>query len=136
MKPNKYEEIDYIKSYLEFIPDEYQETYEEPDESFWPWNKNEIHVDSRSNNTNKKTAILIHGAGANGRILSLFGSYLFQNGINYYAPDNLGYGLTKLSSDCFGYEEWVSMMCDYVRHIQAKENNDVFLIGLSVGGML
>jgi len=95
MKQDKYNEIDYIKSYLEFIPEQFRLTYEQPDESFWSWNKNNIHVDSKSNKINKKTAILIHGAGANGRILSLFGSYLFKNGINYYAPDNLGYGLTQ-----------------------------------------
>lgn len=136
MKHSKYAEIDYVKSYLEFIPQPYQESYEEPDESYWFWNNNQIHIDSKTSSTNKMTAILIHGAGANGRILSLFGSYLFQNGINYYAPDNLGYGLTKLSYDCFEYEDWVSMMCDFVQHIQAKENNDVFLIGLSVDGML
>lgn len=27
-------------------------------------------------------------------------------------------------------------MCDYVRNIKSKENNDIFLLGLSVGGML
>lgn len=136
MKYGKYNATGYINSYLKFIPERYQEMYVMPDESYWSWNNHKIHIDSKSNKSNTKTAILIHGAGANGRILSLFGSYLFKNGINYYAPDNLGYGLTKLSEESFEYQDWVSMICDYVKYIQAKENNHVFLIGLSVGGML
>jgi len=134
-KMNEYKR-DYLKDYLAFIPQKYQDSFEKPTESFWKWNNHRIHIDSKSNETNKKTVIFIHGAGANGRILSLFGSYLFKNGINYYAPDNLGYGMTNCSTEHFDYNDWLTMLCDYVKYIQSKENNEVYLIGLSIGGML
>lgn len=134
MKPNQYHK-NYLKQFLDFTPQKYQESYQEPNEFYWPWNDHEIHIDFKANDDNKKTVILIHGAGANGRILSMFGSYLFQNGINYYAPDNLGFGLTKVSDGNFVYDDWVKMLCDFVEHLQSRKRNQIFLVGLSVGGM-
>ena len=117
MMPTYYKEIEYWKKYLSFLPKRYQDLYEIPDESYWNWKQEKIHLDYRVDKSNDVTVILIHGAGGNGRILSMFGSYLSSNGVNYYAPDNLGYGLTKLSNRKFEYGDWVDMISDFTRYI-------------------
>lgn len=136
MKPDYYKEIEYWKKYLPFLPKKYQDSYEIPDESYWDWNNEKIHFDYKFKKSNETSVILIHGAGGNGRILSLFGSYLSTNGINYYAPDNLGYGLTKLSNENFEYKDWVNMISDFTHYIIQKDKKPIILIGMSIGGML
>ncbi len=136
MKPNYYKEIEYWNKYLPFLPVKYQDSFETPDESYWTWNNEKIHFDYKYRASNNASVILIHGVGGNGRILSMFVSYLNQNGINYYAPDNLGYGLTKLSNKKFEYKDWVNMISDFTRYIIQKDKKPVILIGMSVGGML
>lgn len=54
MTTYKNQEPDYIQKYLNFIPEQYQQSYQEPDESFWIWNNNKIHIDSKSTKANKK----------------------------------------------------------------------------------
>jgi len=131
-----YKDLEYWKKYLPFLPKKYQESFQEPDESFWKWKDNHIHYDYKSDKSNKVSVILIHGAGGNGRILSLIGSFLFQNQVNFYSPDCLGYGLTKTSNKSFEYSDWVEMMSDFTRFVMSKENKPVILIGMSIGGML
>lgn len=134
MKSRTYDK-DYLNKYLAFVPQKYRDAYEQPDDFYWQWKNNNIHIDFKSSLANRTDVILIHGAGANGRILSMFGSYLHKNGVNYYAPDNLGYGLTELSTTNFKYDDWVLMLCDFIQYIKEKNNNEIVLIGLSVGGM-
>jgi len=136
MKPNFYKEFNYWKKYLSFLPKKYHDSYETPDESYWDWGNHKIHFDYKKNESNQVSVILIHGAGGNGRILSMFGSYLYKNKINYYSPDNLGYGLTKVSNKNFEYADWVNMISDFTKYIMKRDNNPVFLIGMSVGGMI
>jgi len=136
MRPNYYSEFYYWKKYLSFLPKKYQDSYEIPDETYWKWHKEEIHIDFKFKASNKATVILMHGAGGNGRICSILGSFLTKHQINYYAPDNLGYGLTKISNKKFEYEDWVNMMSDFTKHIIKKDKNPVILIGMSIGGML
>jgi len=136
MIPEFYSETSYWTKYLRFLPQKYQDKYEVPDESYWNWRQERIHIDSKFSASSEVTAILIHGAGGNGRILSILGSYLSKNDINYYAPDNLGYGLTKVTNSTFEYGEWVDMMCDFTKYIIQKDRKPVVLIGMSIGGML
>ena len=136
MKPKFYSEIEYWKRYLTFLPKKYQDLFETPKETYWAWNDEQIHVDYEYNKSNEISVILLHGAGGNGRILSVFFNYLKQNEINYYAPDNLGYGLTKNSSKKFTYDDWVNMVSDFTRHVIQKDKKPVVLLGMSVGGML
>jgi len=136
MKPDYYKELEYWKKYLSFLPIKYRESYEVPDETYWKWNEENVHVDFKFKDNNKVSVIIIHGAGGNGRILSLIGSHFSQQGINYYAPDNLGYGLTKTSKSSFDYGDLVDMLCAFTQYIIQKDKNPVVLLGMSVGGML
>jgi len=102
MKQQFYSELTYWKKYLAFLPKEYQDHYEEPEELFWNWEANAIHYDFKYAASNQVNVLLLHGAGGNGRILSLLGNVLFENGINYFAPDNLGYGLSQVGKKDFG----------------------------------
>ena len=43
--------------------------------------------------------IILHGSGANGRVVGLYGNYLNELGYEYLAPDLIGYGLTKNPSN-------------------------------------
>ncbi|MEM1121826.1 MAG: alpha/beta hydrolase, partial [Bacteroidota bacterium] len=131
-----YKNLTYWKKYLPFLPQKYQAQFETPNEAYWNWKTAKIHLDYKIKKTSKITVILIHGAGGNGRILSMFTSFLIANDINYYAPDNLGYGLTQLSNKRFVYDDWVDMLSDFTEYVIQKEDTPVVLIGMSVGGML
>ena len=131
-----YKQNDYWKKYLSFLPKNYQENYVEPEESFWNWEKTKVHYDFKYSESNNVNVILLHGAGGNGRILSLLGNALFENGINYFAPDNLGYGLTQVNKKDFDYYDWVNLINEFTNFIIKKHKKPVVLFGMSVGGML
>ncbi len=131
-----YKEHTYWKKYLPYLPKEYQEDYLEPDETYWNWNLTKVHYDFKYSESNNVNVILLHGAGGNGRILSILGNSLFKNGINYFAPDNLGYGLTEVSNKKYDYNDWVNMINEFTNHILSKYNKPVVLFGMSIGGML
>jgi len=121
---------------LPFLPKKYQENYIEPEESFWNWETTKVHYDFKYSESNSTNVILLHGAGGNGRILSLLGNALFENGINYFAPDNLGYGLTQVNKKDFDYSDWVNLINEFTNYIIKKHKKPVVLFGMSVGGML
>jgi alpha-beta hydrolase superfamily lysophospholipase len=131
-----YKEHTYWKKYLPFLPKKYQDNYVEPEELFWNWETTKVHYDFKYSESNSVNVILLHGAGGNGRILSLLGNTLFENGINYFAPDNLGYGLTQINKKDFDYNDWVNMINDFTNFILEKHKKPVVLFGMSVGGML
>jgi len=131
-----YKDLEYWKHYLNFFPKKYQDIFVEPNEKYWEWNSNHIHYDFRYNDSNEVNVILLHGAGGNGRILSLLGNFIFEDGCNYFAPDNLGYGLTELKNNNFEYKDWVEMVSDFTNHILEKYKKPVVLLGMSIGGML
>lgn len=133
-----YSETEYWKNYQIFLPKDLR--YSEntlPVEEFWPWGNFQIHLDRMENPDSPIKIIILHGAGGNGRIVGLFGNFLYQQGFEYVAPDLIGYGLTQNSTDeNIEYDRWVHLVSDLVDHELQKDNRPILLFGLSMGGML
>jgi alpha-beta hydrolase superfamily lysophospholipase len=104
-----------------------------PIEKFKTINSINVHVDEYEQNANT-SIIVFHGVGGNGRIVSFFAVPLFQAGYNVICPDLPGYGFTKYNKK-IRYSDWIDVGVNLVESELSKSRN-VFLIGLSAGGML
>ncbi|MCX4093226.1 alpha/beta hydrolase [Nocardia sp. alder85J] len=109
-----------------------------PDEEFWSWRGNEVHLDRYPAPAAAVKIVLHHGVGTNGRQLSLvLGAPLARRGFETVALDNLGYGLTRTRPGLTpGYGDWVDLVVDYLAHERARDDRPIVLFGLSAGGML
>jgi alpha-beta hydrolase superfamily lysophospholipase len=104
-----------------------------PIEKFKTINSINVHIDEYEQNSNT-SIIVFHGVGGNGRIVSFFAVPLFQAGYNVICPDLPGYGFTKYNKK-IRYSDWIDVGVNLVESELNKSRN-VFLIGLSAGGML
>lgn len=93
----------------------------------------QIHIDEYERNA-KTTVVVLHGVGGNGRLVSFFAVPLVREGYNVICPDLPGYGLTKYNKR-LSYNDWIEVGSKIVEKELLKSRN-VFLIGLSAGGML
>lgn len=73
------------------LPSGYQlDNSSEPQEYYWQWKNNQVHVDYYPNPNSKAKVILLHGVGTNGRQMSLvLGHPLAQAGYETMALDLL-----------------------------------------------
>jgi alpha-beta hydrolase superfamily lysophospholipase len=104
-----------------------------PVEKFKTINSINVHLDEYDQNS-KTSIIVFHGVGGNGRIVSFFAVPLFQAGFNVICPDLPGYGFTRYDKK-IRYSDWIDVGVNLVESELCKSRN-VFLIGLSAGGML
>jgi alpha-beta hydrolase superfamily lysophospholipase len=107
-----------------------------PEENYINYGTSRIHLDiykpkSQKNNT---MVIIFHGVGGNGRSLSFMAVPLVKHGFTVICPDLPGYGLTDYNG-LITYKSWVDIGSHIVKH-EIEQGNDVFLMGLSAGGML
>ncbi|MCO5232311.1 MAG: alpha/beta fold hydrolase [Chitinophagales bacterium] len=108
-----------------------------PEEDFWNWKGNEIHLDRYRNPKAKYRIFMHHGVGTNGRQLNMIlGHLLAENGYEVVAIDNLGYGMTIVNQKDITYTDWVHCFADFVNEETGKDPKKVVLYGLSAGGML
>ncbi len=106
-----------------------------PEEIYWEWKNNKIHLDYYPNSQSKVKIILLHGVGGNGRLLSFIAVPLARVGFEVIAPDLPGYGLSQIKG-IVSYEDWVQMVNDLIDKELSKDDREIFLFGLSAGGML
>ena len=106
-----------------------------PEEIYWEWKNNKIHLDYYPNSQSKVKIILLHGVGGNGRLLSFIAVPLARSGFEVIAPDLPGYGLSQIKGIA-SYEDWVQMVSDLIDKELNKDDREIFLFGLSAGGML
>jgi alpha-beta hydrolase superfamily lysophospholipase len=137
-RPEFYTQTEYWKKYNDFLPKELQyKATKLPTEIYWKWKDYSIHIDKMPIDNSPIKVIILHGSGANGRVLGLYGNYLNELGYEYLAPDLIGYGLTKNPSNRnIAYDEWVNCVSDLVDEEYQKDKKPIVLFGLSVGGML
>ncbi len=109
-----------------------------PEEEFWEWKGNRIHLDRYLNPDAPAKVILHHGVGTNGRQMTLIlGKTLADRGWEVTSLDNLGYGMTQVAPGFIpGYTDWVQMVTDYLAHEKTRDDRPIVLYGLSAGGML
>lgn len=94
-----------------------------------------IHVDHYKPISPKGRAILFHGVGGNGRLLSCIALPLMRNGYEVVCPDLPLYGYTQYSQT-ITYNTWISCGTELVKHYQSMDDLPTFLFGFSAGGML
>ena len=108
-----------------------------PQEETWNWQGNGVHIDRYDTLNAKCKVILHHGVGTNGRQMTLLiGQRLSLHGYAVIAPDNLGYGVTKVTQSAVKFDDWVDLLSDLIDREIEKDGLPVFLFGLSAGGMI
>lgn len=122
-----------------FLPERLRLTDQSaPAEEFWQWRGHRVHLDRYVNPDAPAKIVLHHGVGTNGRQMSLIvGAPLAARGFETVALDNLGYGLTQVSSGApVSYDDWVDLVVDFLAYEQSRDDRPIVLYGLSAGGML
>lgn len=134
-----YAEQEAWKQLQKQFPPEYQLSSNElPQEYFWKWQQHRVHIDHYPRPNANAKVILLHGVGTNGRQMSLvLGHPLAQAGYETMALDLPGYGLTTYTSKSnIRYEDWITLVSDFIDSEALKDDRPIFLYGLSAGGML
>jgi len=125
------------KTYYEFFPEWNRIDKEcEPDEEYWEWENNRIHLERYGNPEAKAKVLMLHGVGGNGRVLSFMAVPLHKRGFEVIAPDLPGYGLSRVHAESINYNGWIRLVDCLLREERAKDDRPIFLFGLSAGGML
>jgi alpha-beta hydrolase superfamily lysophospholipase len=132
-----YAEVDHWRQYQRFLPARmWPGPGQEPTEEWWPWRGADIHLDRYAAPDAPLTVMLLHGAGGNGRLLSLFGRMIRGHGYETVAPDLPGYGLSRAPAAMFVHERWVDCVADLAAAEARRSGRPVVLLGMSMGGYL
>ena len=123
------------RAYQTFFPSGMRCTPEStPAEEVWCWRGMDVHVDRLANPTSPIKVIVLHGAGAYGRVMApaavIAQRYVYET----VAPDLPGYGLTRASWRDLDYRTWIDCAVDLVEH--EDDGRPIVLFGVSLGGLL
>jgi alpha-beta hydrolase superfamily lysophospholipase len=80
--------------------------------------------------------IVVHGAGAYGRVMAPAAVIAQRYGYETVSPDLPGYGLTRVSRKQMTYGLWIDCLCDLIDAELARDSRPVVLFGVSLGGLL
>ncbi len=126
------------RDFQEYFPKDFRISKDYfPIENYRLWRGNTIHVDHYlpKENTKRLKLILVHGGGANGRLMSPIGIALLKLGYECIVPDLPGFGLTVENSPT-SYSDWVDLINHLIDQELEKDNREIVLCGISLGGML
>lgn len=138
-KPKSYNDSErYWEHYQRFFPEELRlNEQNRPTEEWWNWHNCRIHLDRLSAPDSVLKAILVHGAGGNGRLLAPYARMLQRHGYDVVAPDFPPYGLSTIASPgSLTYQHWVDLLADLVERETKRDGKPIVLLGASIGGML
>ena len=130
---------DYPKSsaYQAYFPDYMRCTPEStPVEEWWSWRGLDVHLDRMSTPGSPIKIIVLHGAGAYGRVMAPAAVLARKFGYDTVAPDLPGYGLTQVPRGRMKYPLWVDCVSDLIDAEIARDGKPVVLFGVSLGGLL
>jgi alpha-beta hydrolase superfamily lysophospholipase len=133
----RYADLDGWRLYQPFFPEAMRCTPETtPTEEWWSWNGLDVHLDRLAVPDAKLKVIVLHGAGAYGRVMAPAAVLARKHGYETLSPDLPGYGLTKVPRDRFVYELWVDCVTALIDAELAKDPRPIVLFGVSLGGLL
>lgn len=107
-----------------------------PREEWWRWRGIEVHLDRMENARSPIKVIVLHGAGAYGRIMAPAAVLAQRHGYETVAPDLPGYGLTQVARKEMAYGLWVDCVVDLIDAEIERDHRPVVLFGVSLGGLL
>jgi alpha-beta hydrolase superfamily lysophospholipase len=132
-----YADFESWRAYESFFPPAMRCTPETiPAEEWWTWNGLEIHLDRLAVPTSPVKIIVLHGAGAYGRVMAPAAVIARQHGYETLSPDLPGYGLTQVPRDRFVYSLWIDCVVSLIEAELARDGRPVILFGVSLGGLL
>jgi alpha-beta hydrolase superfamily lysophospholipase len=125
------------RRYQDFFPEKMRCTPATlPVEEWWNWNGLEVHLDRSPVPQSKIKVIVLHGAGAYGRVMAPAAVLARQHGYETVSPDLPGYGLTAVPRKRMDYPLWVDCVRDLIDAELARDGRPVVLFGVSLGGVL
>jgi alpha-beta hydrolase superfamily lysophospholipase len=107
-----------------------------PVEEWWSWKGLDVHLDRLAVPTSPLKVIVLHGAGAYGRVMAPAAVIARRHGWETVSPDLPGYGLTTVPRDRFTYSLWVDCVVDLIAAEMERDGRPVVLFGVSLGGLL
>jgi len=84
----------------------------------------------------KIKVIVLHGAGAYGRVMAPAAVIARRHGYETVCPDLPGYGLSRVPRRRLVYSLWIDCVCDLIEAEIARDGRPVVLFGVSLGGLL
>ncbi len=132
-----YSDLSDWRKYQEFFPAEMRCTPETlPAEEWWKWNGLDVHLDRLAVSDAKFKVIVLHGAGAYGRVMAPAAVIARRHGFETVSPDLPGYGLTDVPRERFTYPLWVDCVSALIDAELARDGRPIVLFGVSLGGLL
>jgi alpha-beta hydrolase superfamily lysophospholipase len=107
-----------------------------PSEERWSWRGLDIHLDRLSAPEARLKVIVLHGAGAYGRVMAPASVIARRHGYETVSPDLPGYGLTSVPRGRFVYSLWIDCVCDLIDAELRRDGRPIVLFGVSLGGLL
>lgn len=107
-----------------------------PTEEYWRWRGLDVHLDRLAVASSPVKVIVLHGAGAYGRVMAPAAVLAQRYGYETVSPDLPGYGLTKVPWKQMTYPLWVDCVCDLIEAERARDGRPIVLFGVSLGGLL
>ena len=107
-----------------------------PREEYWRWRGLDVHLDRLAVPDAKLKVIVLHGAGAYGRVMAPAAVLAQRHGYETVSPDLPGYGLTKVPWKQMTYPLWVDCVTDLIDAELARDGRPIVLFGVSLGGLL
>ena len=123
--------------YQEFFPPGMRCTEDStPREEYWRWRGHDVHIDRLAVPSSPLKVIVLHGAGAYGRVMAPAAVLAQRYGYETVSPDLPGYGLTRVKWRDMTYPLWIDCVCDLIDAELARDGRPVVLFGVSLGGLL
>jgi alpha-beta hydrolase superfamily lysophospholipase len=107
-----------------------------PREEYWRWRGLDVHLDRLDAPASPIKVVVLHGAGAYGRVMAPAAVLAQRHGFDTVVPDLPGYGLTRVPRRAMTYDLWIDCACDLVEAELARDGKPVVLFGVSLGGLL
>lgn len=126
------------KQIMEYLPSDYHFTDQyQPQEEWWEYKGNKLHLDTFRNPQAPAKIIAFHGVGTNGRQISMIlGGPQFRNGYETIMIDMPTYGVSVCKDrNSVTYADWVEVGAALIDRELERDDRPIFLYGLSAGGM-
>lgn len=134
----RYADLHDWRAYQTFFPEATRctDARNTPTEEWWSWNGLDVHLDRLAVPDAKLKVIVLHGAGAYGRVMAPAAVIAQKHGYETVCPDLPGYGLTACPNGRFDYPLWVDCVSALIDAELLRDGLPVVLFGVSLGGML